>query len=84
MERYKNNRVVEVGDFNFPDLDWDFLSAEGLNAVEIVRCIQQDLLTQCQSNQEKRQTRPYIRKNAWPSDRSFSGKAFLETMIITL
>ncbi|XP_067870180.1 probable G-protein coupled receptor 139 [Heterodontus francisci] len=36
--------VVVIGDFNFPNIDWNLLSANSLDGAVFVRCVQEDLL----------------------------------------
>ena len=42
----KKNRVVIVGDFNFPNIDWDSHSIRGLDGEKFVECIQEEFLIQ--------------------------------------
>eukprot|EP00061_Rhincodon_typus_P011387 g36344.t1 len=37
---------VIVGDFNFPDIDWDSIRTRGLDGAEFVKCIQEGFLKQ--------------------------------------
>ncbi|PLS49478.1 hypothetical protein CYV29_15670, partial [Carnobacterium maltaromaticum] len=46
MERCRSNRVVVIGDFNFPNIDWDSLSVRGPDGAEFVRSIQEGFLEQ--------------------------------------
>ena len=46
MGRCKNSRVVVMGDFNFPNIDWDSFSARGLDEAEFVQCVQECFLRQ--------------------------------------
>ena len=46
LARCKSNRVVVVGDFNFPYIDWDSLSARGVDGAEFVRSVQEGFLKQ--------------------------------------
>eukprot|EP00061_Rhincodon_typus_P009258 g32627.t1 len=46
LERCKKSRVVVVGDFNFPYIDWDTIHTRGLDVAEFVRTIQEDFLPQ--------------------------------------
>eukprot|EP00061_Rhincodon_typus_P000587 g12144.t1 len=47
MERCRSNRLVVMGDFNFPYIDWDSLGVRGLDGAEFVRSIQDGFLEQC-------------------------------------
>ena len=42
----KKNRVVIVGDFNFPNIDWDSHSIRELDGEKFVECIQEEFLIQ--------------------------------------
>ena len=42
----KKNRVVIVGDFNFPNIDWDSHSIRGLDGEKFVKRIQGEFLIQ--------------------------------------
>ena len=42
----KKNSVVIVGDFNFPNIDWDSHSIRGLDGEKFVECIQEEFLIQ--------------------------------------
>eukprot|EP00061_Rhincodon_typus_P013575 g40025.t1 len=46
MERCNNNRVIVVGDFNFPNINSDSLRARGLDKAEFAKCIQEVFLKQ--------------------------------------
>ncbi|XP_062901339.1 uncharacterized protein LOC134345105 [Mobula hypostoma] len=46
LERCKNNRVVIMGDFNFPNIDWHLISSKGLDGAEFVKCVQDGFLSQ--------------------------------------
>ena len=46
LERCDNNRVVVMGDFNFPNIDWNIPRVRGLDGEEFVRCVQEGFLTQ--------------------------------------
>ena len=46
LERCSNNRVVVMGDFNFPNIDWNIPRVRGLDGEEFVRCVQEGFLTQ--------------------------------------
>ena len=46
LERCNNNRVGVMGDFNFPNIDWNLPKARGLDGEEFVRCVQEGFLTQ--------------------------------------
>ncbi|XP_067904856.1 uncharacterized protein [Heterodontus francisci] len=46
LERCRSNRVVVMGDFNFPNIDWNLLSANSLDGADFVRCVQEGFLTQ--------------------------------------
>eukprot|EP00061_Rhincodon_typus_P001962 g16260.t1 len=46
LTRCKSNRVVVVGDFNFPFIDWDSLGAWSSDGAEFVTSIQEDFLKQ--------------------------------------
>jgi len=46
FEQCNKNRVVVVGDFNFPYIDWDSLSARGLDGAEFVRTVREGFLKQ--------------------------------------
>jgi len=41
LARCKSNRVVVVGDFNFPYFDWDSVSARGGDGAEFGRSVQE-------------------------------------------
>lgn len=41
----KSNNVI-VGNFNFPNIDYDCHSAKGLDGLEFVKCIQERFLRQ--------------------------------------
>ena len=45
LERCKNNRIVVVGDFNFPYIDWDSLLGAWMEQ-EFVRTVQEGFLKQ--------------------------------------
>ena len=40
------HKVVIVGDFNFPHVDWEAHSVKGLDGVEFVKCVQDSFLQQ--------------------------------------
>lgn len=40
----QTNKVVKVGDFNFPNLDRDCQSAKGMDGIEFTKCIQESFL----------------------------------------
>eukprot|EP00061_Rhincodon_typus_P000882 g13077.t1 len=46
MERWRSNRVVVMGDFNFPNIDWDSVSVRGLDGAELVRSTQEGFTEQ--------------------------------------
>eukprot|EP00061_Rhincodon_typus_P000197 g10876.t1 len=46
MERWRSNKVVVMGDFKCPNIDWDSLSVRGLDGAEFVRSIQEGFLEQ--------------------------------------
>ena len=46
LERCSNSRVVVMGDFNFPNIDWNIPRVRGLDGEEFVRCVQEGFLTQ--------------------------------------
>ena len=46
LARCKTHRLVVVGDFNFPHIDWNSFSARGVDGAEFVRSIQEDFLKQ--------------------------------------
>ena len=42
----KKHKVVIVGDFNFPHINWDSHTVKGLDGVEFVKCVQENFLHQ--------------------------------------
>jgi len=46
LARCISNRVVVVGDFNLPYIDWDSLSASGVDGAEFVQSIEEGFLNQ--------------------------------------
>eukprot|EP00061_Rhincodon_typus_P000926 g13208.t1 len=46
LERCRSNRVVVMGDFNCPNIDWDSLNVRGLDGAEFVRSIQKGFIEQ--------------------------------------
>jgi len=46
LDKCRSNRVVVMGDFNFPSIDWNHLSAYSLDGADFVRCVQEGFLTQ--------------------------------------
>lgn len=46
IQRCESNRFVLVGNFNFPNIDWDLLSVKGLDGPQFLTCIQEDFLKQ--------------------------------------
>lgn len=43
-DRYMNNKVVIIGDHNFPNIDYDGQNTKGLNVAEFVKCAQEGFL----------------------------------------
>jgi len=46
LDMCRKNRVVVVGDFNFPGIDWKVLRAGGLDGEEFVKCVLEGSLEQ--------------------------------------
>eukprot|EP00061_Rhincodon_typus_P009172 g32448.t1 len=44
LEKCENSRVVVVGNFNFPLIDWDSLRARGSDGEQFVSCVQEGFL----------------------------------------
>ena len=42
----RKHKVVVVGDFNFPHIDWDSHAVKGLDGLEFVKCVQDSFLDQ--------------------------------------
>ncbi|XP_062920044.1 uncharacterized protein LOC134354760 isoform X1 [Mobula hypostoma] len=42
----RKQKVVVVGDFNFPHVDWDSHTVRGLDGLEFVKCVQESFLNQ--------------------------------------
>lgn len=46
MQSCKNNWIVMVRDFSFPNIDWDCYSTKSLDGLEFVKYVQESLFWQ--------------------------------------
>jgi len=45
LERYSSHRVVVMGEFNFPNIDWNLFSSNSLDGADFIGCVLEGFLT---------------------------------------
>jgi len=46
LDRCGSHMVVVIGDFNFPNIDWNLYNSNSLDGAVFVQCVQEGFLTQ--------------------------------------